>query len=353
MGSRDAVVVAVGMVTAVGLNAPQSAAAVRAGIANASATPWVDDRLEPVLVAQVPDGGLPALAEGLERSGPISPLEGRLLRLGAQGLGECCAMLRPGLPPPALLLALPESESPKPLDRQMFLRRLAYQTGGIFDERCSECRFGGRAGGLLAVGEAVRRVRNEDRLILAGGVDSFRDFWVLDQIDAQRRLKVSGNMDGFIPGEGAAFLALANRRMAGALGLEALATLSTVAEDFESGHLFSDEPYRGEGLARALRSLVSTEEVRMPVSDIYASMNGESYWAKEWGVAFLRNRKAFAPEHDVHHPAQSTGDTGAACGPILLGLALAGMRKGYRRSPCLAYCSSDLGARAVAGIDLP
>ena len=63
------------------------------------------------------------------------------------------------------------------------------------------------------------------------------------------------------------------------------------------------------------------------------------------GRCFLRNRGAFLPDHGMHHPADCYGDTGAACGPLMAGLAALGIKQGYRRSPALVYGSSD-GATA-------
>jgi 3-oxoacyl-[acyl-carrier-protein] synthase-1 len=76
-------------------------------------------------------------------------------------------------------------------------------------------------------------------------------------------------------------------------------------------------------------------------------MNGESHWAKEWGVAFIRNRDRFVESHGMHHPADCHGDTGAAAGLIMVGLAALGIQEGYRSSPSLVYASSDQGERAV------
>ena len=36
---------------------------------------------------------------------------------------------------------------------------------------------------------------------------------------------------------------------------------------------------------------------------------------------FIRNRASFLEDHGMHHPADSFGDTGSACGPLLVGLA--------------------------------
>jgi 3-oxoacyl-[acyl-carrier-protein] synthase-1 len=186
--------------------------------------------------------------------------------------------------------------------------------------------------------------------MVAGGVDSYRDLYVLGTLDQERRVKSDVHLDGFIPGEGAAFLLLAARGAAEAAGLAPLATLSPAAVAVEAGHLYSEEPYRGDGLAAALARLFGAGALAEPVQEVYSSMNGESHWAKEWGVGFLRNRAGFRPDHGMHHPADCLGDTGAACGPLLVGLAALGVREGYRRSPCLVYGSSDDGLRAALAV---
>jgi 3-oxoacyl-[acyl-carrier-protein] synthase-1 len=61
----------------------------------------------------------------------------------------------------------------------------------------------------------------------------------------------------------------------------------------------------------------------------------------------MRNRDAFLPVYRMHHPADSFGDTGAASGTLMVGLAAVGIRNRYRRSPALVYGSSDRGPRAA------
>ena len=79
-------------------------------------------------------------------------------------------------------------------------------------------------------------------------------------------------------------------------------------------------------------------------------MNGENHWAKEWGVARIRNNGTFSAEHGMHHPADCYGDTGAACGALMVSLAALGIKEGYRSSPALVYASSDQGARAALAV---
>ena len=140
---------------------------------------------------------------------------------------------------------------------------------------------------------------------------------------------------------------LASARAAEAYSLKPLAVVSSIGIGFESGHLHSNEPYRGDGLAAALSRLFARDVLDAPVAAVWSSMNGENHWAKEWGVGYVRNRGAFQTSHRMHHPADCFGDTGAACGPLMLGLASISIRDGYGATPAIVYGSSDTGSRAA------
>jgi 3-oxoacyl-[acyl-carrier-protein] synthase-1 len=345
---RDVVVVGMGMITAVGLSAAETAASVRARTMRFSEIAWRDKRLEPFTVAEVLEEGLPGLEPGVAAREGLSDREERLLRLGILPLRECLGPLG-GTPARGigLRLALPDLETQRPLRRARLLELLAEGAEGAVDVAASDAGSRGRAGGLAAVGQAGGLIREgKADLMIVGGIDTYRALHALGTLDRDGRVKSSSNLDGFIPGEGAGFLLLASAEAARKRGLEALARVSAAGESFEPGHLYAEEPYRGEGLASALAALVQ-EDVPKPFREVYSSMNGESHWAKEWGVAVLRHRDALVPDHGLHHPADCFGDTGAACGPLLVGLAAAGLSGGYRKSPCLVYCSSDRGERAA------
>ena len=354
--ASDVVVLGVGMTTPVGLSAPETAAAVRAGLSLFAASSIIDRRGEPFTLATVPDDGLTALA-GEGEEDPAAPAltarEVRLLRLATQPLRECLAALPAGAPAPGVVVALPSphlTRGQRPLDGAAFLGRLARQVGGTVNVRRSDASHAGRAGGIAALDAAAASLRaGHAAYVVAGGVDTFCDLFVLGALDRDRRV-LSATPDGFVPGEGAAFLLLATRETAEWAGVRPLAAVTPAMTAVEAGHLYSDVPYRGEGLAGAVTALVECGVLPLPVREVYASMNGESHWAKEWGVSFVRNRGAFDPEHGMHHPADCAGDTGAACGPLMAGLAALGIAGGYRRSPCLVYASSDDGPRAALGV---
>ena len=123
----------------------------------------------------------------------------------------------------------------------------------------------------------------------------------------------------------------------------------STAVGFEEGHLFSEAPYRGEGLAATVDALVGAAPTQLDRPRcIFSSMNGEYYWAKEWGVAAVRCRDYIDSEARFEHPADCFGDMGAGCGPGMIALAAIGMQKGYLPGPALVYGASDGGERAAA-----
>ncbi len=348
MADNDVVIVNAGMMTAIGLTVAETAASVRAATSRFTETKWMDKRFEPFTVAEVLEEGLPELAPTLASEKGLTYRENRMLRLGTIPLLECIKPLASKVEHIGLILALPEIETTLPLDRQKFLRRFAQQTDEAFKSDISDSSFKGRAGGLQAIGKASRMIREGNtKFMMAGGIDTYRDLYVLGTLDLEKRVKSSDNLDGFVPGEGAGFLLLTSRIAANVAGLAPMAIISEVAEGFEEGHLGSEQPYTGDGLATTIEKLLQESNLKEPIKEVYSSMNGENHWSKEWGVAYLRNTAAFESAHDIHHPADCFGDTGAACGLLLTGLSAVGIMQGYRGSPSLVYCSSDQGQRAA------
>ena len=344
--TEQMVIVGVGMTTAVGVSAPETAASVRARTTRFTESQLRDRRFNRFTLAELSDEALPALAERLNNVDQISARELRMLRLATAALRECIAPLA-GSMSLGLCLALPETKTRQTVDGALFLEYLAVQSGGAIDPRGSDASHIGRAGGIVALGQAALTIQHGGaQFMVAGGIDSYRDLYVLGTLDLEDRLQ-SINFDHFIPGEGAGFVLLASARAAAERRLTPLARLSAVALGFEPGHLYSDEPYRGDGLASTIAQLIDLGAIEEPVRDVYGSMNGESHWAKEWGVAAIRHKALLHPTHVMHHPADCFGDSGAACGPLMVGLAALGIQQRYRQAPALVYCSSDYGQRAA------
>lgn len=353
--SQPLSIVSAGVVTAVGLSLTETAASARARLARLREIAWRDRRFEPFIVGGVPEAGLPPLADALAAL-PLQYREARMLRLAQVALedvsgfdGGWAALGLDAEHPLPLLLALPEHHTTLPLDPRAFVQRLAAQSGLPIDLVRSVAVPRGRAAGLMALREAATRLHRGDApFVLVGGVDTLIDLYVLGTLDMEERIRNEVNSDGFTPGEGAGFLLLCTPATAAARRLTPLATLAGTASGQEPGHLYSQEPYLGEGLSQVFSTLLADVPPPAPIACVYASFNGERYWAREYGVARVRSAPAFDTDNLVEHPAEVFGDLGAAHGVVMAALAAEGIAEGYRPAPCLVYAASDHADRAAA-----
>jgi 3-oxoacyl-[acyl-carrier-protein] synthase I len=342
-----AVVAGAGVVCVLGLSVPEAAAAVRTGMMFFDTGPLYGPNFEPFTLAQLPDEALASYSADIERTPGLTSRELRLLRLAPRALTDCVHLLGRSASSVPLLLALPEHETPIALQPDRLIALLASQAPGAFDVGKSAAVGRGRAGGLLALGTAVEMVRTDQhKHVIVGGVDSFRDPWLLATLTKDGRVKTSQNLDGFVPGEGAAFILVS----ADNAGLAPWARLSPLSHGAEPGHLGSDVPYLGEGLAKVVAPLLAHLALSTPIRAVWSTMNGESHWGKEWGVTFLRNRASFDPAHAMEHPADCVGELGAASGLFSVALAAYGAREGTHSVPALCYGSNDGALRTAIAI---
>ncbi|WP_437667512.1 beta-ketoacyl synthase N-terminal-like domain-containing protein [Sorangium sp. So ce1182] len=351
--ATGAEILAIGMVSAVGMTAPQTAASVRAGLVGARGTAILGRNLEPLTMAVLPDDSLPPLAPALADAPGLTQRQTRMLRLAGVALKECVqSEPRPDRLP--VLLAVPEAHPGRPVPvGSRLLEQLRGQAEIPFDLQNSILYPRGRAAGMIALKAALDRLRSgASRYVVIGGVDSYLDLGLLGVLDPENRLLRSGPSDGFLPGEGAAFLLLGSTAEAQRSGRARLAHLEAAADAEEPGHRYSEMVYRGDGLDAAVRGLfAAVPAARAQVRTVYAGFNGENFNAKEWGVAYLRHQERFADDLRVEHPVDCLGDVGAALGPMMVGLAAIGISRGYRAPPCLVWCSSDKVTRGAALID--
>lgn len=340
-------ILATGMTTPVGLTAGATAAAVRAGISRIRESAIQDKRFRPLRAAFLAEQHLPPLASELRLArGGLNARHRRMLRLATLALQEAS---RDSAPAP-LFLALPEpSNSTEAPIGASFLEHLVIQTGRELNLKQSQIFHQGRAGGLVALASACQALRSgRFSTVLVGGVDTYLDLRLLAGLDMEGRLLVERATEGFLPGEGAAFLLLGAPGEARRQRRDPLAHLLGVGMGKEEGHLYSEAPYRGEGLAQAFRQLFASLPAGTPKTrHVYGSFNGEHFWAKEWGVAYLRHSQHFEEFLRVDHPVEFVGDSGAALGTMMSGLAALGLSKGYRQGPILVWSSSDREARAA------
>lgn len=349
MPEQGTAILAVGMMTAVGIGARQTAASVRAGISRFGETSIYDKRFQPFKMALLPDEALPPLEPSLEAVVGLTARQIRMLRLAAPALREVL-LEAPNLDQIPVLLGTPEA-LPGRTDPagEKFLDHLAVQSGLKFNLAQSKMFPNGRAAGLMALKEGLERIASgKEKYVVVAGVDTYLDLYLLGTLDMEERVLAEGVMDGFVPGEGAGFLLLSGDK-AKPPELKPMVRVEAIATGVEKGHRYSEEVYRGDGLAETFQSLFksipsSSEKVRTA----FAGLNGESFWAKEWGVAYLRSKDRFVDDFRLEHPIDCFGDTGAALGPLMIGLAVIGMQKNYIEGLCLIWCSSDREERGAA-----
>lgn len=347
MPGEEIVVVGAGAIAPSGLSPAEVDACVRAGTMRFAESAFHDARVRPFQLAEVPEEALARLAEGLVADASLTPRDARLVRLAGHAIAQALREAGAAAPKPPLFLGLPEKERARPVEPGKLLGRLAVQVGGAFDLAGSAGIPEGRHAALLAIGRASAALRSgAAKLALAGGADSYVDLYTLGTLDLEGRTKAAGRPDGFIPGEGAAVLLLATSKTAEALGLRPVAVLSEVVDGREAGHLHSREVFRGDGLATVLTTLLARVPPPVPVRSVFSSMNGESHWAKEWGIASIRCQGPLDAACEVCHPADVHGDTGAATGALLVVLACLAARRDAA-APVLVTASADHGGRAA------
>lgn len=365
-------VIRAGVFCPVGLDAEQSAASIWAGVPRKQECSIMDRRFEPIVMGYLPEDVLPPLVEPLEAVRPgLTALQRRLLRLATPALHEVLGVevdaaaavgeneprfaspvLPPGLKPlPPLLVAGPQPVPGRPeIMTGRFIGQVALQSGVPVDVAASRVFPTGHAGFFAALQHAQTQILEPGRaeFVVVGGVDSYFDLYRLAQLEQEERLQTQGVQDAFTPGEAAAFVLLASRVACRRYGLKPLAWIDAVGVGQEPGHRYSDTPYRGDGLADAFRQAFARGDPQSaPVRLVMAGFSGESWHAKEWGVAHLRNRKHFADTLRIEHSAEYTGDPGAALGPMMLGITALAMHDGEVQGPALVWGSSDQGERGA------
>jgi 3-oxoacyl-[acyl-carrier-protein] synthase-1 len=254
-----------------------------------------------------------------------------------------------------LLLCVAEKERPgrlEGLDDQLF-HDIQAALGWRF-HRLSAVIARGRVGGAVAL-QRARQLLDDDKIpyCLIAGVDSFLVSDTLAGYEEKARLLTSQNSNGFIPGEAGAAVLVGRPGTASPSASRGLKPFHATEPELlcigmgrgeEKATIESEEPLRGDGLLQAFK--VAFAEAGCPIGDLdfrITDSNGEQYWFKEATLALdrmLRNRKEL---FDIWHPVDCIGETGAAVGPCVFGLALSATRKNYSfgRGPLCHFSAED------------
>lgn len=288
-------------------------------------------------MALVPDNALAPLPPKLDDA-PLPGSVRRMLQLAGPTLQAVDAGATQE--PITLYLGLPSAVPNELPWRERFLRDLALAAGREFNFAESRLFHTGRSATIAATQAALAALTEEPAAtIIVGGVDTYLDLRRIADLDAEGRILGPNVTDGFIPGEGAAFLVLKGSR-----DDDAQVTVHAASSCVDPGHRYGGQPALGEGLSSALTQLrngLNSEPA--VVGTTWAGFTGENFDAKLWGVARLRHSEFFSTEMIMQHPADSIGDTGAAAGAILAVLADCGLRTRSRPGLALLWAASDVG----------
>ena len=333
MGSQAVAIRATGLVTSVGLSAPATCAAIRAGVTNPVETRFADRGGEWIMAHEVP---LQRAWRGLDK----------LAMMAVTAIDEALA----GVPPTEwrsipMILCIAEDGRPgrsAALDDRLFLMIEAALQARFAESSLVVAR------GRVSVAHALDLSRRllaqpaHDRVLIVA-TDSQLSWPTLRHYLADDRLLTGANSNGFMPGEAAGALLVSLPD-----GQPRL-TCRGVGFGDEGAWLGSGQPLRADGLVTAINAALSDAGCQMHDLGFRVSdLSGEQFFFKEAALALGRTLKQRRAEYDLWHPAECVGETGAAIGAIVLAVAEASCRKGYAASPdLLAHFANDTAPRAA------
>lgn len=340
-------VAGIGMITPVGENAATTAVSVKAGIGRLEVSEYYSKNGKPFTMALVPEEALPEITYKLNSE------KGTTLQMGVMLMTTDIAIKEvmqfyPGDKPIPLFYSGPEAYQDGPYSvSPKFIDYIVKQTNAKIDINSSRLLSLGRAGVIDAIDLAFRYLQQEGvDYVLVGGADSYQDDELLKFLDTEDRVLAEEVMNGFAPGEGSGFLLLTNDINKAIKSNSGVISLSEPGIAIEKGHMYSDEPYMGDGLTEAFKKALHGYNGNK-ISKIYSSMNGEQFWSKEYGVALTRTKDFFDENLQLEHPADCFGDTGGASGALLIGLAAESLLKQGSLDTNLVTCSSDQAYRSA------
>lgn len=335
MAAQVVAILQAGLVSSVGLSAQATCAALRAGVTNPQETRFMGGDGEwimghPVTLAQ--------------------PWRARtkLVKMAALAVMECLeGMDTQAAPPMPCLLCVAESDRPARLgglDATLF-NELQAELGLSFDLPRSAVAAVGRPGVLLALAHARRLIHDEGvPRVLIVATDSLLHGPTLSAFDERDRLLRPRHANGFVPGEAAGALLIGP-----AQGRAGELQCIGVGAGHEPAHVMSEAPLRADGLCAAIKQALAEAGCQMHELDFrITDISGEQYFFKEATLALSRTMRTVKEAFDIWHPAECTGETGAAVGAVMVAQALLASRKGYALgSGILLHASADAERRAA------
>ncbi len=319
-----------GCVTAVGMDAAQTCAAIRAGMSG--------------IEAVLPNTGDPLMAAPVPAAGKLKQSqEAWLRRLLSRAVRECLAAYGGDIARCALFVALPEPFRNHAITQDgtghAFIAR-TMRSLGLRPSRHSRVMLEGHASAASAMELADALLASDEiDAALIGGVDSMLNDEDRDRLHDSGRLHEAANPFGLIPGEAAAFFLTG--RASGPFLEPAMACVPAAAVAHEPDSLRTDRYSVGGGLQRAIdaalhRAAATESQIGWRITDI----NGERYRAWESTALLARQYRAWRDGLPCIHLPAFTGDVGCATLPLQVIVGAHAMHEGYAPG-ALAVCESS------------
>jgi 3-oxoacyl-[acyl-carrier-protein] synthase I len=336
MTAQHLAIRATGLVTSVGYTSAQSCAAFRSKITNPSETRFIDSGGRWIMAHQV------ALNQPWRGLSKLAKMAAMAIEEALQGVERSSWSQLP------LLLCVAETERPGRmggLDDKLFLM-IQDELGARF-AKSSAIVTQGRVGVAVALLQARQLMAQKlTGQVLVVAADSLISWPTLSHYEREDRLLTEQNSNGFMPGEGAGALlvsAAQDKSAAGAL------ICTGIGFGKEAAHIDSGEPLRADGLAQAIHAALADAQIEMHDIDFrIVDLSGEQYYFKEAALALSRTLRRLKDEFDIWHPAECTGEAGAASGVTVIAAAHEACCKAYARGTnILAHWANDAGQRAA------
>lgn len=347
--SKKLYIAGIGAITSVGGDFESTYTAVEAGISAYELSEFESVNGDALKIAKVPDiifGEIESEAEvKIPQGNRYCTRHDRISIMSVIALLEACSGITTQMEVP---LILANSEYPYEQENLASLfEALSENQPEWFNAQLTRSIHSGRPAGIEGVELIFQYLYEADfDYFLIGAADSYINDEMLSLFDEQDRILYENNANAFVPGEGAAYLLLTNKPELALSKNGYRVALNVPSTCLESGAMFSDEPYHGDGLATSVKN-VTNHLSEHCINRIYCSLNGEHYWAKELGVLQLRNANVLAEQLDIVHPAENYGDSGSATSALLMALSaqkLWSCQKSYKH---LVYSSADGDKRSA------
>lgn len=300
--------------TPLGLSARQTALCARAKKGEPRSGRYRNHHGYPIGTSTTP--GVPERLEGIARLAALAAPALRALARGSAFTQE----ERRGAPVP-LILAVPESGRPDddPLLGGGILAQIAAAAELPIDGTRSQTIRAGHAGFALALSAAVDLLSARPGVVIVGAVDSYHHEGLLAWLDGERRIHGVGVENGFVPGEGAAFLTLRREGPAALAPRDGAARVRLASVET---HVETSLETGAPNTALALTQLLAALAPLCPggkIPWILTDVNGERHRVREHTFAAMRGSLAADYVHSTY--SNELGDIGAASGAVLAAIA--------------------------------